>query len=112
MAKIFTGNLKGRKPLYHQYPRQFRPQGAYIEIDTRDGSVMADWNPEIGNAVPSDVYNGAVVRIPITASAPKGKLVAFLKAHSALFDAVCNVDSATRYNAIRQIQSAAHDAGI
>ena len=45
-------------PLYHKYPRQHQPQGAYIELDCQTGAVAADWNGEIGNAIPFSVYHG------------------------------------------------------
>jgi len=65
--QIYTKNLLGQvAPLYHKYPRQTEPQGAFIEIDPREESVRADWNAEIGNAVPWDVWRFLILRIPVS----------------------------------------------
>jgi hypothetical protein len=58
----------GKAPLYHKYPRQFYPQGAYIEIDCKNDSVTADYNGEIGNAIPFSVYHGHDRRYGISPS--------------------------------------------
>ena len=68
---IITKNLDGKAPLYHQYPRQCQPQPAYIELDCRgNGELMADWNGEIGNAVPMYYWHNLAVRwsVPCTTS--------------------------------------------
>ncbi|KNE83336.1 hypothetical protein AB0B04_19340 [Streptomyces xinghaiensis] len=44
--------------LYRQYDGQFEAQPAYIELDLREGTLLADYNGEIGNAVPFSVYYG------------------------------------------------------
>lgn len=44
--------------LYRHYDGQSEPQPAYIELDTQDGSLHADYNAEIGNAIPFSVYHG------------------------------------------------------
>lgn len=53
----------------YQYPGQFRPQQAYIELDPSDKTLRCDWNGEIGNAVPFDVYHGRVLRFSFHPSA-------------------------------------------
>lgn len=50
--------MKGILPVYYLYPRQTSPQLAYIELNTETGRVRADWNGEIGNAVPARVWHG------------------------------------------------------
>ena len=45
-------------PLYHKYEQELEAQGAYIELDLRDGELRADWDAEVGNGAPSDVWNG------------------------------------------------------
>jgi hypothetical protein len=52
-------------PLYHHYSQQSSPQGAFIELDLSTGRLSADWNSEIGGAVPMDVYHGHVRRFRI-----------------------------------------------
>ncbi|MEW2467921.1 hypothetical protein AB0919_23300 [Streptomyces sp. NPDC046994] len=41
--------------LYRRYDGQSEAQGAYIELDLREGTLLADYNAEIGNAVPPSV---------------------------------------------------------
>jgi len=57
-------SLRGRYPLYVRYPREFRPQDAYITLD-EDGRVGASPNFEI-NAVPADVWNKRTIWIPVS----------------------------------------------
>lgn len=67
--------------LYHRYPGQTNPQGCYIGLDTRDGSVWADWDGEIGNAVPMSVWHGLVRRwhIPPLLAAEVNRLLDEIK---------------------------------
>jgi len=58
MITINRPSSTDRSPLYHKYPQQTNPQGAYIEIDCENESVRAYWNGEIGNAIPFSVYHG------------------------------------------------------
>lgn len=53
--------------LFRHYSQQSEPQGAYIELGLADGILLADWDSEIGNAVPFSVYHGIDrrYRIPI-----------------------------------------------
>ena len=51
--------------LVHKYPGQSDPQPCYVELDLRDGVMLADWNSEIGNAIPFTVYHGHVQRYSI-----------------------------------------------
>ncbi len=44
--------------LYGRYDGQTQEQPAYIELDLEDKTLSADWNGEIGNAVPMDVWHG------------------------------------------------------
>jgi len=48
--------------LYHKYPQQTAPQGAYLELDCETGVLTADWNAEIGNGVPESVWHGRKIR--------------------------------------------------
>lgn len=53
--------------LLHTYPQQTDRQPCYIEFDLKNHSVYADWNAEIGNAVPTDVWHGFHRRYEIPA---------------------------------------------
>lgn len=44
--------------LYRRYSGQTNPQDCYIELDLREGTLLADYNAEIGNAVPFTVFHG------------------------------------------------------
>lgn len=44
--------------LHRQYDGEMQPQPCYIELDLREGTLLADWNAEVGNAVPESVYHG------------------------------------------------------
>jgi len=45
-------------PLFKKYDQEVQVQPAYIELDVRNGSLVADWNPEVGNGAPADVWHG------------------------------------------------------
>ncbi len=51
--------------LAHQYPGQNKPQDCYVDLDLKNETLTADWNGEIGNAVPMDVYHGHTRRYSI-----------------------------------------------
>ena len=53
--------------LHHQYPHEHGPQPCYVEVDLENRHVAADWNPEIGNAIPARVFHGFARRYPIPA---------------------------------------------
>lgn len=48
-------------PLRYKYPGQILDQPAYIELD-EDGTVRVDFSGEIGNSLPSTVWNGRDLR--------------------------------------------------
>ncbi|MEU6680949.1 hypothetical protein [Streptomyces sp. NPDC046925] len=53
--------------LYRHYDGQSEPQPAYIELDTQHGTLLADYDSEVGGAVPFSVHHGLERRygIPI-----------------------------------------------
>lgn len=68
MEYITENLMKSKAPLYHRYPGQTSEQGAYIEIRCASGTILADWNGEIGNAVPFSVWHGHDRRYDIPAT--------------------------------------------
>lgn len=44
--------------LYRHYDGETDAQGAYIELDLREGTLLADYNGQVGNAVPEAVFHG------------------------------------------------------
>lgn len=53
--------------LYCKYPRQSENQDCHVAIDCRSRRLWAEYNPEIGNARPFEVYHGHVRRYTIPA---------------------------------------------
>lgn len=79
MINITTKNLRGESaPLYSKYPREFKPQPAYIEM-TEDGDVSADYSGEIGDAIPMYVWNKRTLRWNILPSANGDSLADWLE---------------------------------
>lgn len=48
--------------LWQHYSGQQTHQDVFISLDTRDGELTADYNGEVGNAVPAAVWHGQVRR--------------------------------------------------
>lgn len=67
MAQVTIRPVTGKDDLYCVYQGQVDPQDCYIELDTRSGRMHADYNPEIGNAVPCEVYYGEIRHYAIPA---------------------------------------------
>jgi hypothetical protein len=44
--------------LYRHYDGETSPQPCYIELDLREGTLLADYNSEIGTGIPFSVYHG------------------------------------------------------
>lgn len=66
MEIVFKNSSEDSCPVYHRYHQQSEPQGAYVEVNIEDGTVDADWNGEVGNAVPCSIWHGRVLRFPIS----------------------------------------------
>jgi hypothetical protein len=67
--------------LHHHYPAQTSPQGCYVELDCDAGALSADWNAEIGNAVPMFVWHHRILRwdIPALRAEAADELLANIK---------------------------------
>lgn len=66
MKNIFDFDNANETPLYRRYVGQVNPQSAFIEIDLEKETIDADWNGEIGNAIPLDVYNDIILRFSVS----------------------------------------------
>ena len=68
MANINVTHLDTNKlhPVFVQYDGQLTTQPAFIEHDTRNGSLIADYSGEVGGGVPEDVWNGKRRRYAIS----------------------------------------------
>lgn len=75
--------------LYCKYDGQTRPQDAFIELDPIHQIARAAYDPEIGGAVPMDVYHGIVQRwhflfVPTSMAANR-----ILQDCQELFESIC-----------------------
>lgn len=66
MAMIEITGVSGSY-LYHRYPGQTEAQGCHVELDCESGELTADYDTEIGNAVPMRVWHGHTQRWGIPA---------------------------------------------
>ena len=64
-TEITITPVAGAADLLCIYPREQAPQPCYVALDIRTGRLWADYNSEIGNAVPSDVWHGLTRRYEI-----------------------------------------------
>jgi len=67
ITHLETGTRELDTALYTHYSGQTSPQNAHIALDGDEGTVWADVNYEIGNAVPSNVWHGRILRWTIPA---------------------------------------------
>lgn len=57
---------QGPAPVFLRYAGQHAPQRAIVEIDPERRSITACADPEIGGAVPVEVWHGRVLRLDCT----------------------------------------------
>ena len=72
--------MKITKPesyLYHKYPTQLQPQPTYIELDPEAETLRADWDSEIGNAVPVAVWHGRICRYTLPSAYLRAEAIAW-----------------------------------
>jgi len=62
------------------YPNQCNPQSRFFDVFW-DGRVHVDVNPEIGNSIPCNVYNGIIRRITIPDGYTRCDIKAFYANH-------------------------------
>lgn len=58
MATTTTVRVLDCTDLFRQYHGQSEPQPAYLELDLRDGTLLADYDSEVGSAAPYAVWHG------------------------------------------------------
>ena len=83
-------NLTGADavPLFCQYPREYRPQPAHVEMD-QHGEVSAGYNPDPGRySTTSDRAHGRTLAWSIEPHAKPGRLADLLREHAELFQRV------------------------
>lgn len=72
-------------PLYHRYSGQSHGQPAYIALDAEHANAWADYNAEIGNAIPLTVHHGHVTRWEIRNDLDAGAINSILRDCATLF---------------------------
>lgn len=65
MVRVRVNRESEPADLLKIYPGQQDPQGTFVELDCKSGYLGADYDAEIGNAVPSDVWHGHTIRYAI-----------------------------------------------
>lgn len=80
----------GEYPLYRMYPQQFNPQNAFIRLDPEEAELSADWNAEVGNAIPMAVGHGLVLRYPVSCYLTADEVNALMNQLTPLALRVCN----------------------
>lgn len=93
-------NLTGddAAPLFCQYPREYRPQPAHVEMD-QHGEVSAGYNPDQGRySIPSRVADGLSLRWSVEPCAKPGRLADLLREHAELFQRVHDGHEAGNYS--------------
>ena len=78
-----------RSDYFHWYDGQFNPQNSYIEIDPEDGTMIADWNGEIGNAIPFSVYYNRIFRFSFPSSMPLTQVRGVMREIAPLAERIC-----------------------
>ena len=62
MSTLSIATVDSPAELFEIYPNQHEPQSCFIGLNLSSGRMSAGYNPEIGNAVPMDVWHGLVRR--------------------------------------------------
>lgn len=58
ISSVEIVRVRTRAELHKHYDGQTKTQDCYVELNCRDRLLHADWNCEIGNAVPAAVWHG------------------------------------------------------
>lgn len=80
--------------LYRRYDGQFEPQPVYVELDTRDGELIVDYDPNVGPGTTFAVNQGLVLRFPLPAIPTTAGANALLHRIAPLAQAVLDADEA------------------
>ena len=79
-------------PLWRQYDGQSTTHPAFIEHDTRNGSLIADYSGEVGVVVPEDVWNGKRRRYAISPQLTCAEINVLLDDVAAVLDKDADAD--------------------
>lgn len=85
---MFDASTSPRFPVYSHYAGQIYPQPAYLELDIRDGSLIADYSGEVGNAAPSAVWHSLVLRFKLAPETTAGQIEKIISDNKELFQSI------------------------
>lgn len=80
--------------LYRHYEGQSSPQPVYVELDTRDGELTVDYDPNVGPGTTFAVNKGLVLRFALPAIPTTAGANALLHRIAPLAQAVLDADEA------------------
>lgn len=75
-------------PLYARFGIGGDCQAAYIELHIGNGTLTAEYNSDVNNALPVDVWNGVCVRWPISSMFTNEELTDILNENISYFQSV------------------------
>lgn len=79
------------KHLYNKYDGQSSPQGTFLRLDPDERILKADWNAEIGNAIPGDVWHNRVFEYGLPDASLKPETIKEIMDYlMPLFERVCD----------------------
>jgi hypothetical protein len=87
--KISITPCTGDHPLYRRYPQQCNAQDAYISLYPEDAEMHADWNVEVGNAIPMTVFHGIRRRYKVSEYLTSNEINALMEEITPLAQRVC-----------------------
>jgi hypothetical protein len=82
--------VRGDLDLYCRYPGQNDWQRAYIEIDPSSRTLSADYNGNVGNAVPMEVWHHRLLRVSLARPLPAADANALMEQVAPLAATVCD----------------------
>lgn len=76
-TSVTITKVEGKLDLFAHYTGEYQPQDVFIALDADEGRLWADYNAEIGNAVPSSVWHGHVKRwgVPLISASTANDLM-------------------------------------
>jgi hypothetical protein len=89
-VEITTPDPKALAPLWHQYPGQTQPQGAYLEIRPQEREASWGYNPEVSDGVPYSVHYAFRLRITCANDLTGSQIVELSKRLRPLIVRVCD----------------------
>lgn len=84
----FNAATAKRFPVYKKYRGQILEQKAFLSLDLRDGTLLADYDSTIGDSVPKDVWNDIILRFKLEPQTTAGRIEQIINENKELFQAI------------------------